>query len=358
MMNSIKKSMKSEDFKKNIKSIPDKLRISYEKNENVIKRMGRKLKSCSNVILSGCGDKYIIPLISKYFNDEYSKKSLEVCNSRILANYMPEYVGKDSAIIFLTVSGKTIDVIDAIKKAKEKNAFILVITQLKKKESDSIYSVLKGYKNYEVIIPVKDELITHPSTSTSLTFLSVLNLILTYSIDSETKPIDSLLLTQLINLPESIHNLNKSKEFHEWCKVSAEKIKKMKNPILMLLGDGPRYAAAKKAVQIQLLEQCGLFGNHIQSEEFVNLIIEEVINKDFGQLWIIIKPRASYVNMQTNNRLDEIELMIREKFKDDRVIILEPTTFITPKGMGKKNDIILTSLHLCAIEWLSYYVSL
>lgn len=343
------------DLKKLLLSAHNKLILCAEKNEHFIKNVAEKLSSKKNIILTGCGDKYIISLIAKYLSDALIDKNFEVYNSRLLANYTPESIGKDSAVIFLTVGGRTIDVIEAIHQVKKKGAYMVFITQLEKKENETIYSAIKNYTNYDLIIPIKKEIITHPSTITSLTFLHILNLIILYSIKDPKISIDSFLITQLIDLPDYIKQLNNNPDFHKWCIENTDKIKKIKNPFLIFIGDGPRYAASKKAAQIQFLEHCKLVGTAIQSEEFINLIIEEFLNKDFNQIWFLLKPRPSYVGINANNRFDEMDLMIKEKFNDERKIIIDPFSFIKPKGVGKKNDLILMPLYLIVIEWLTYY---
>ncbi|MDD4353220.1 MAG: SIS domain-containing protein [Candidatus Nanoarchaeia archaeon] len=348
--------MEIAELKKILNSQDKKIRASTE-DEASLKKMAGMLKEAKNVILSGEGDKFIIPMISKYLSDAYSDKKLEVYNARVLANYTPESINQDSLVFFLTVRGKNIDIIDAINEIKSKNASIIVITQLENKIKDSIYSALKGYKKYEIFIPIKDEIITTPSITTSNTFLSVLNTIIIYSLEDKIN-IEPLLITQLVDLPVSFSELNKSSSFHEWCIESAKKIKSLANPMLFFIGDGPRYPICKKASQIQFLEQCKLIGTSIQSEEFINLILEEYLNKDFNQMWILLKPVENFISVQAMNRFNEMHLMISERFEKDRIIIIDPAEFINLRGTGKKNDIILSQIYILIIEWLSYYCML
>jgi fructoselysine-6-P-deglycase FrlB-like protein len=348
--------MEKIDLKKILGSQDKKIRACTE-DEASLKKMAGMLNNAKNVIVSGGGDKFIIPMISKYLNDAYSDKKFEVYNSRVLANYIPESITDESLVFFMTVRGKNIDIIDAINEVKKKNASIIVITQLESKDKESIYSALKGYKKYEVFIPIKNEAITSPSTTTSSTFLSVLNTIIIYSLE-EKMNIEPLLMAQLIDLPIYFDDLIKSKSFHEWCMESAQKIRKLTNPMLFFIGDGPRYPICKKASQIQFLEQCRILGTSIPSEEFINLILEEYINIDFNQAWILLKPDESFVSIQAMNRFNEMHLMISEKFGKDRIIIVDPSSFLNLKGEGKRNDILLSPIYILMIEWLSYYCSI
>jgi len=343
------------DLKKVLKSQDNKLRICTE-DEAEIKKLARMLDEAQNVIVSGEGDKFIIPMISKYLIDSCSDKKFEVYNARVLANYTPESITSKSLVFFLTVRGKNIDILDAINAVKSKNASIIVITQLESKTKDSIYSALKGYKNYEIFVPVKNETITAPSTTTSNTFLSVLNTIIIYSMEGKMN-IEPMLMNQLIDLPVFFDELNKSSSFHEWGLESSQKIKNIENPIISFIGDGPRYPICKKASQIQFLEQCKILGTAVQSEEFINLILEEYINADFNQVWVLLKPNERMVSVQAMNRFNEMHLMISEKFPKERIIIVDPLRFISMPGEGKKCDIIFSSVYMLMIEWLSYYCS-
>ncbi|MFA5303935.1 MAG: SIS domain-containing protein [Candidatus Nanoarchaeia archaeon] len=345
--------MKDADLKKLLEMQDEKIRISTE-DEGKLKKLAGMLNSAKNVIVSGEGDKFIIPLVSKYLIDAYSDKKFEVYNARVLANYTPESISKESLVIFLTVRGKNIDILDAIKEVKKKNATIIIITQLESKDKDSIYSSLKGYKNYEIFIPVKNETITVPSTTTSNTFLSVLNTIIIYFLEDKIN-IEPLLMSQLVDLPVYFNLLSKNKSFHEWCIESSKKIKELNNPLLFFIGDGPRYPSCKKAAQIQFLEQCKLVSSAVQSEEFINLILEEYLVKNLNQIWILLKPIEHFVSVQAMNRFNEMHLMISEKFDKSRIIVVDPSSFITFSGEGKRNDIILSPIYTLMIEWLSYY---
>lgn len=344
-----------EVFKRALMAQDKKVRMCLEDTFK-LKKIASLIKSAKNVVLTGCGDKFMISMISKCLADYCLSKPFEVYHSRILANNMPKTITKDSIIFFLTVRGKTIDVIEAIKEAKKRNAKIVIITQLEKKHKDSIYSVLKGYDNYEVIIPIKGDATTQPSTTTSATFLSIINAIILYSADEE-MDINPFLQTLMNGLPKYLKEISNNKSFHDFCVKSALKIKKAKNPFLLFTGDGPRYPVCKKASQIQFLEQCKLPGIAFQSEEFANLILEEYINKDFGQIWILLKPIESFSGMNSMNRFNEMNLMINEKFKEDRIIIIDPLAFALVPGKERINDFLLCPIYLLIIEWISYYCS-
>ena len=77
----------------------------------------------------------------------------------------------------------------------------------------------------------------------------------------------------------------------------------------------------------------------IRNEEFVHLVIEVLAEENEQKnVLILLKPRESYVSRQASNRYHEIKSLWKEKAGKDNVIIIDPFQFITPKGIGKKND--------------------
>jgi len=172
------------DFKKILMSQDEKIRECTQDSE-LLRKVASMLNASKKVVITGEGDKFIVPMISKYLADACLGNDFEVYNARVLANYCPESIDDKTLVFFLTVRGKNIDILDAINEVKKRNSQIVVITQLEKKEKDSIYSSLKGYRNHEIIIPVKNDEFTAPSTTTSSTFLSVLNSIIIYSLEEK-----------------------------------------------------------------------------------------------------------------------------------------------------------------------------
>ena len=64
------------------------------------------------------------------------------------------------------------------------------------------------------------------------------------------------------------------------------------------------------------------------------------------------------MSVQAMNRFNEMHLMNSEKFEKEKIIIIDPSSFINITGKGKRNDIILCPLYILMIEWLSYYCSI
>jgi glucosamine 6-phosphate synthetase-like amidotransferase/phosphosugar isomerase protein len=327
------------DLKKTLKKEGDNLKLSLEENEELVKHLATKLNKFDKIIFSGCGDKYAVGLLSRFLSDAFTTKNIRVIQSRILANYTPEWVDSNTLVIFLTASGTTVDVIDAIKSVKKKNVQLLIITQLVKKTKASIYSLIKGYKKSQVIIPLREGVITWPSTTSFHTFLGVLNSLIIYMLWEENIPVDALLKIQLLELPSLMEELAENKEMHEWCKLTAKKLSESDNHNFYFLGDGPRYVAARKGALVHFVESCKQDSFALENEEFVHLVIETLAeeNKEKNTL-ILLKPRESYVSKQAMNRFHEIESLWSKKAGKDKIIIIDPFQYLTPKGIGKKND--------------------
>ncbi|MBN1924122.1 MAG: SIS domain-containing protein [Nanoarchaeota archaeon] len=333
---------------------------ALEENDAVLKQTAVKVNQFDKIILSGCGDKHVVPMITQYLTDAFSKKLVRVIHSRLLANYTPEWVDAKTLVIFLTASGTTKDVIDAINEVKKKKAEIIILTQLSdNKKKDSIYSAIKDYQNSQVIIPLKEGVITWPATTTFHTFLAVLNMLFIYVLMENNTPVDALLNLQYVEIPDYIDKLCKDKSLMEWCAATAKKLLEMKVLGFYFLGDGPRYAAVRKGALVHFVESCKEDSFPIENEEFIHLVIESLAEEHVEEnVLIIMKPRESYITMQAYNQYELIKSLWRERAGKDRVITVDPFEFVEPTGVGKKNDILLTPLYVIVLEWLAYYYAL
>jgi glucosamine 6-phosphate synthetase-like amidotransferase/phosphosugar isomerase protein len=282
-----------------------------------------------------------------------------VIHSRILANYPLEWVGPNTLIFFLTASGTTTDVIEAVKAVKKKNPHIIILTQLGKKSPGSVYDEIKGYKKSRVIVPLSDGKVTWPSTTTFHTFLAILNLLFTYVMKEMGLKVDSLLNIQLLDLPDYLDEISENPKTHEWCSVTAKNLLKMETEGFYFLGDGPRYAAALKGALVHFVESTKQDSFAIQNEEFVHLVVEVLADENENKnVLFLLKPRESHVTRQANNRFEEIRSLWTEKAGKDKVVVVDPFQFTSPKGIGLKNDILLTPLYVVLLQWLSYYYAL
>lgn len=351
------KTLDPNNLRKIIRKQGFEVKRALDSNDEMLKELAVKYKDFKEVVFTGCGDKYIVPLITQFFTDSFTKINARVIHSRILANYTPEFINPNTLVVFLTASGVTTDVIDALKAVKKKNPYVLIITQLGKKKKDSVYELIKDYRKSDVIVPLSDGKITWPASTTFHTFLAVLNLFFTYVMRENGFNVDVLLKIQLLDLPDYMDEISRNEKTHEWCTLIAKKLLELKSEALYFLGDGSRYAAARKGALVHFVESAKQHSFPLENEDFVHLMIEVLADKTKNILFLL-KPRESHVSTQATNRYEEIRSLWEEKAGKDKVIIVDPFNFTTPKGIGKKNDILLTPLHVVLLQWLSYYYAL
>ena len=91
------------------------IKVELDSNEERLKQAAIMLNSAKNVVFSGIGDKYYACLISQFLADAYYKNT-RVIHARLLVNYTPEWLNKDTVIVFMTESGTTLDVLEAAKE--------------------------------------------------------------------------------------------------------------------------------------------------------------------------------------------------------------------------------------------------
>ncbi len=135
----------STNMKANIESQGRSIALTIKNEIEALKQVVSKVSVCKKFIFSGCGDKYIVPLITEFIWKKYVDKPLDVMHSRILADYKPK-IDKDTCIIFLSQSGTTADVLDAFNYAKQNQSWIVCITNLKEEKPNSLVELCKNYK--------------------------------------------------------------------------------------------------------------------------------------------------------------------------------------------------------------------
>ncbi|MGN6559858.1 MAG: glutamine--fructose-6-phosphate transaminase (isomerizing) [Candidatus Nitrosocosmicus sp.] len=113
---------------KEIYEQPSILFNSLNKN-NDIRQFCSYLKSASNVYITGSGTSYHSGLLAKHLLAKFAKIRSEVIMSSEF-HYFSDTLEPDSAIIAISQSGETADVLHAVKKAKENGSKILSIINI------------------------------------------------------------------------------------------------------------------------------------------------------------------------------------------------------------------------------------
>ncbi|MEM5799183.1 MAG: SIS domain-containing protein [Candidatus Aenigmatarchaeota archaeon] len=339
----------STNMKGNIESQGRSISLTFNKEIEKVKVVAEKVKKCKNFVFSGCGDKYIVPLITEYIWKKYSKKPLNVIHSRILANYSSKSIDKDTCVIFLSQSGTTFDVLEAFKEVKKQNAWIVCITNLKEDKQGSLIELCKDYRK-AFLLNIWTEIYPEeplPSTATFHTSLALLNLFAILIFGGE-----KILDLQVNQIPKIVDALSRSEKLKEYSRNLALKLKTKEN--FYILGDGPRYLVARKAARIMFMEGIKTNACDIEAEEFVHSLIEVVERKP--NILIILKPLEFWDNSMKLYRI------IKNIWPKKLLIEIDPFEFIDvdKKSMFSsiEGDLLSPFLYIIPVEWLSYYLAL
>lgn len=354
---SLEKKFDSTDMKKFIIEQAESVRLSVKNNLSNIRKIVKEVRDFDDLIITGAGDKYLIPDISRFLWDEFAEKPCTVVHSRTLADNPPNFLNSKSLVIFLSQSGKTKDTMDALDLAISRKANCIGISNIKDISPDSFVK-LHRYKKGHLIDAYTTEFTERPLPSTQ-TFHSIhilLNLLLLYILKEDGKETG-----ELIKIFKKIHNrvdsLTKSKKLMSWAK---EKAQELRNKTLgfYVLGDGIRYGVARKTALIMLMEGCKQDATPLKTEEFDHSLIEtlEDSNKDKYCL-ILMKPRSDFVKPGMMKQVKRIKKMWRD-FSDELVIEINPYNFIRNPEKGLIANLVSPTFYTIQIEWLTYYLAL
>ncbi len=98
-------------------------------NKVLFEKAADMLKSSKNIFMVACGSSYHASLCAKYNFANISKLDPQV----VLASELPyfkDFITSETAIIAVSQSGETADILDAVKTAKSKGAKILAVTNV------------------------------------------------------------------------------------------------------------------------------------------------------------------------------------------------------------------------------------
>jgi glucosamine--fructose-6-phosphate aminotransferase (isomerizing) len=102
---------------------------SIQQNKESVEKFCNLLKGSKDVFITGSGTSYHSALLAKYILSRYSKLRVEAIMSSEF-QYSSELLDKNSVLIAISQSGETADVLQSVKKAKEKGATVLSIVNV------------------------------------------------------------------------------------------------------------------------------------------------------------------------------------------------------------------------------------
>jgi glucosamine--fructose-6-phosphate aminotransferase (isomerizing) len=109
-----------------IEQQPKVLSETIEQNRNNFDSIADLVSVASQVIITACGSSRYASLIGRYMLSKVGKRFCDV----IMASefkYFDDAVGRDTVVLAVSQSGETADVIDGVKRAKDKGAKIISI---------------------------------------------------------------------------------------------------------------------------------------------------------------------------------------------------------------------------------------
>ncbi|MFN6992243.1 MAG: hypothetical protein ACK4MM_05930, partial [Fervidobacterium sp.] len=246
-------------------------------------------------------------------------------------------------------SGTTADTLEACKLAISRNAFVVVITNLKEKKLGSLVELCENYKK-GFVLRTHTEIYPEqplPSTATFHTSLAILNLFSFLVNNSDNKFLD----LQVNHIPKIVDYLSRNEKLIESCKKTALKLKNYDN--FYVVGDGPRYLIARKHAKIMLMEGVKTNACDVESEEFIHSLIETLEGK-INPL-ILLKPLDSWEKSKENY------LLVKNTWPKNKIIEIDPFEFLDNdvKALfgGIEGDLMSPFIYAVLSEWQSYYLA-
>jgi len=291
-----------------------------------------------HLLLSGAGDKFATPLMCLPFYRQFAEVPAEVIHARNLANYPPHYLGPDTLVIFLTQSGKTRDVLDAVEVCIQRNTKLVAITNLKPDlvEKPGIWHIEDHngivLNTYTTIYPEKPTPSTQTFFTSALLLYMCLAQLVKYDISSE---LDRLCLL--------VEELSASSE-EKWKKQAKAFSRRMP---AYFMGDGPRFGAAYKAAMIMAMEAMKEDAAAVHTEEFLHSLVEtlEKDNRKKQLLVLFMPPQGAPMRAHAEK--------ILETWKSHApVMALEPVKVSSDPVL---NDLLGPMLQIIPVEWLTYW---
>ena len=143
-----------------IKSQPEKLKQCYEKNKDIIPLIAKTIKAYepNNIILVGRGTSLHSAYYAKYLFEIYYEIPVSIASPSVFTVYNRNLKMDKTLVIAISQSGKGKDIFEVVKKANEKGALTLSITNNEK----SIVAIESKYDLYNNV----DEAVAYAATKT------------------------------------------------------------------------------------------------------------------------------------------------------------------------------------------------
>jgi len=329
---------------------------TINKEMETIIDVAKDVRHFKRFIFSGCGDKYVVPLITEFLWRNVSEKPLDVIHSRMLADFPPRYLNEDTCVVFISQSGTTKDTVEACKVVIEKKCKFIVITNLKEEKEGSLVELAEKYDGYVIRTHTKLYPETPlPSTGTFHTSLTVLNLLSLFINDAKRKFFDF----QVNIIPGIVNKLSKSNVVMEKSKGLGLKLKDFDD--FYVVGDGPRFPVARRQAKIMLMEGVKTNACDVELEEFVHSLIETLESKK-KNLLILLKPLDGWLSESSTLNYIIIKNLWERLSGKEMIVEIDPFVFLdedTRKTFScVEGNLLSPFLYAVVLGWLTYYLAL
>ncbi|MCK4540004.1 SIS domain-containing protein [Candidatus Parcubacteria bacterium] len=302
----------------------------------------KKLKKINRIILLGCGTSYHAALSGKYMFSEYLGIEAEI---DLADEFIARKVKTDSKTLVITISqsGKTADIIRAVRLVRKQKSFVLSLT-------NALNSKLDWLDNFTLYNQAGEEkALAATKTYTSQILLFIL---ITLYLGKLQKKITPMLRIKIINgiirLPKKINQILKQ---NVNLQIVANKYYKLDD--LLILGKNYQYASALEA-GLKLKETTYMHAESFALGEFLH-----------GPVAISGKKRPCLVFAPLGKNYKEAKEMIKKLKKLKKKVIVITTQgnrqliriadkiIYTPKTLNLFNPI----LTIIPIQILAYHIA-
>jgi len=238
---------------------PKAVGLTAKSGEKELRKVARTLKdrSFQRICLTGCGSSYYAGIAGKYAIEKFAKIPSSAVPALEFVHYASSTIGAESLVICLSQSGKTIETLKALRKAKERGAYVLGITNDKKsslaKEADAVILTSAGVE-------------IGPGTKTVVTQMMLIYkfaLIMAEAMNSYASSKLNRMISTLRRTPMTLARTIRTKD--ESLRALAGKYKDMKD--IYIIGSGPCFPCALQACNL-IKEASSIHAEAFSVEEF------------------------------------------------------------------------------------------
>jgi len=311
-------------------------------DENREKVAALRFLDFKHIILSGCGDKFAVPLACQYLYKAFGGKPLEVIHSRTLADYPPECLGPETLVIFLTQSGRTKDTLDAVDVAVGKGCKLMAITNLQADPNNIGEGIWRIADHNGIVFNTSTTIYPEKPTPSTQTFHS--SMVLLWMVLAELAKKDiSKELGRISLMVDELTVKNEAK----WKKL-AKQFGRMLPAYFM--GDGPRYGMAYKSAMIMAMEGVKEDSAAVMTEEFLHSSIEtlEKDNRKKHSLVIFMPPQYGPLR----EHAEKVAKLWEKRAGRAKVLRIEPVKISADPVL---DDLLSPITQMIPIEWLTYW---